>query len=274
MGVFRSLFKPSVGQLAERNDVRGLVDCTKQGGEQIKDSAYKALREMDLKDVQAVHMLCVALGDEDACVRMNASLGLGLAMGKLGMFSPMKFNQMAPEAIESLMPIFVDEDSGVRSMGATALSQLSPSFDVTPVVRLLSLAEDADKDVGTCAKRALSFWEIESRSPAALQALRDRKSMAYKSNNKLGKALYEMFEDSLSILAHPRAIDPVFLEAFEGCGLTPDAQKELAKRVEVQHEQYGKAQELSQDPELSPITREFYRRIFEYWRANFEGKEL
>lgn len=279
MGIFNSIFKPNVNRLANGNNVEGLINCIKNEDEQIKNDACKAFREMELRDVQAVNKLCIALKDDNINVKINASLGLGLAMGKLGIFSIEKkvannFYRMAPTTIESLMIILKDKDSRVRSMGAVALSQLSPSYDSIAVNALFLLLKDSDKDVKASATAALYFWAIESKDPRYLHELEDKNSIAYKSNKTLNISLNEKFKETDFIASFPKKIDQIFLKPFKGRGLNSDVEEELGMMIQVSYEKYKKSIELSKSNTISIIANEFYRKISEYWKLYFDGKDL
>jgi len=260
--MFKGLFKPNIDTLARDNDVQGLVQLVMRSDEQTTEKAAKALREMELRDVKTVKHLCNALENENIIVRESSALGLGLAIGKLGIFAyeyMSSFKQLAPIVLDSLISLAEKDEGKVLSMAATALSQLSPIHDVKGVQCLFRLADSNDITLKRCAKVSVYFWAIEAHHPSA------------------PSTFSKMFMNSTHAFSFPDSdrVEETYKELVKGEGITNEvAIKELARQLRVMTIKASYAERLSQETELEDFHRQFYLRISAYWATWLQGKNL
>lgn len=114
------LFKPDVGKLKEKKDVKRLINALKNRDRNIRWAAAQALGEMG--DSRAIEPLVKALEDEDSVVKLEAIEALG---------------KMGEQAFSPLVQALKHEDLNIRREAARNLGERKDVRAVEPLMRAL-----------------------------------------------------------------------------------------------------------------------------------------
>ena len=153
------LFKPNVGRLEEKGDIKGLINALKQS--EVGSDAAGALARIGKP---AIERLIQALKDKNSRVRQYAAESLG----EIG----------DARAFESLIQALKDEDVLVRRNAAKSLGEIGDARAVEFLIRALKDEEDC---VRINAVDSLGVIGDARAATAVLQALKDSGSQVRKS---------------------------------------------------------------------------------------------